>query len=261
MLSEIQYRLLCLMAPRIRSSMDGGVYAGKSKLRMSLPEIEAEVKDKIVLDFGCGAGAEVIEMATLGAQRAIGLDSAQKWLRLAQQQAEKAGVGHKCEFVSRVAGPVQVIVSLDSFEHFADPDAVLRTMYSVLEPRGCVLVSFGPPWYHPLGGHLFSVFPWAHLVMKEEALLRWRAQFKTDGARSFGEVEGGLNQMSIRRFAEILGRSQFVIEQLELVPIRRLKVLHNRATREFLTAVVRCRLRKPHETGAPADGAESLENS
>jgi hypothetical protein len=87
--------------------------------------------------------------------------------------------------------------------------------------------------------------------MKEEALIRWRAQFKTDGARSFGEVEGGLNQMSIRRFAEILGRSQFVIEQLELVPIRRFKALHNRATREFLTAVVRCRLRKPHETGRP----------
>jgi len=245
MLSEIQYRLLRLIAPRIPSSMDGGVYAGKSKLRMLLPEIQAEIKDKVVLDFGCGAGAEAIEMATLGAGRVVGFDISQKWLRLAQQQAEKAGVGEQCEFVSSVAGSVQVIVSLDSFEHFADPDAVLRTMHSVLEPGGCVLVSFGPTWYHPLGGHLFSVFPWAHLAMKEEALIRWRAQFKTDGARSFGEVEGGLNRMSIRRFEEILGRSQFVIEQLELIPIRRLRALHNRATREFLTAVVRCKLRRP----------------
>jgi hypothetical protein len=81
--------------------------------------------------------------------------------------------------------------------------------------------------------------------VKEQALIRWRAQFKTDGARKFGEVEGGLNQMTIRRFEEILQTSPFVVEELELVPIRRLKSLHHRVTREFLTAIVRCRLRKP----------------
>ena len=65
---------------------------------------------------------------------------------------------------------------------------------------GCIFVSFGPTWYHPLGGHLFSVFPWVHILLTEDALIRWRAQFKTDGARKFGEVEDGLNQMTIRRF-------------------------------------------------------------
>jgi SAM-dependent methyltransferase len=188
---------------------------------------------------------EVKEMALLGAKRVIGLDIGEKWLTVAQEQVVKAGVAAKCEFVTSVANPVEVIVSLDSFEHFADPGAVLQTMYSVLEPGGCVLVSFGPTWYHPLGGHLFSVFPWAHIVLKEQALIRWRAQFKTDGASTFGEVEGGLNQMTIHRFEEILRRSPFAVEQLEFVPIRRMKALHNRLTREFLTAIVRCRLRKP----------------
>jgi len=247
MLTEIQYRLLRRIAPRPPSTLDGGAYAGKSKLRVLLPGIEAEINGKVVLDFGCGAGAEVLEVARLGAKRAIGFDTSQKWLRLAQEQAEKAGVAAQCEFVSAVVTPVEVIVCLDSFEHFADPDEVLRTMYSVLEPGGSVFISFGPTWYHPLGGHLFSVFPWAHLVMKEAALIRWRAQFKTDGARRFSEVEGGLNRMTIRRFEEIAKRSPFAIEQLELVPIRRLKLLHNRVTREFLTAIVRCKLRKPME--------------
>ena len=59
--------------------------------------------------------------------------------------------------------PMLVIVSLDSFEHFAEPGDVLQTMYSLLEPGGCVFVSFGPNWYRPLGGHLFSVFPWADI--------------------------------------------------------------------------------------------------
>lgn len=253
MLSKIQYRLLRLIAPRIPSAMDGGAYAGRSKLRALLPGIEAEIKDKIVLDFGCGAGAEVIEMAALGARRVIGFDTSEKWLTAARVQAEKAEAGNKCEFVNSLKGRFEVIVSLDSFEHFADPDAVLQTMYSVLEPYGCVLLSFGPTWYHPLGGHLFSVFPWAHIVLSEDELLRWRSQFKSDGARRFSEVEGGLNQMTIRRFEEIVKRSQFVVEELDLIPIRRFSALHNRITREFLTAVVRCRLRKQREFSSQID--------
>ena len=245
MLTSFEYSLLRRIAPRLPSTMDGGAYTGKSKLRVLLPGIEAEIKDKVVLDFGCGPGAESKEMALLGAKRVIGLDISEKWLRLAREQAEKSGVAARCEFVNRVESPVEVIVSVDSFEHFAEPDAVLQTMYSLLEPGGCALISFGPTWYHPLGGHLFSVFPWAHVVLKEKALIQWRAQFKNDGAGKFSEVEGGLNQMTIRRFEELLERSPFVVEQFELVPIRRLKPLHNRLTREFLTAVVRCTLRKP----------------
>jgi SAM-dependent methyltransferase len=252
MLAALQYHFLRLIAPRVPSTMGGEAYEGKSKLRVLLPGIETEIKDKVVLDFGCGPGLEVKEMAILGAKRVIGLDIGEKWLTVAQEQAVKAGVAAKCDFVTTLAYPVEVIVSLDSFEHFADPGAVLQTMYSVLEPGGCAFVSFGPTWYHPLGGHLFSVFPWAHIVLKEQALIRWRAQFKTDGASTFGEVEGGLNQMTIHRFEEILGRSPFAVEQLEFIPIRRMKALHNRLTREFLTAIVRCRLRKPRALTRPS---------
>ena len=57
--------------------------------------------------------------------------------------------------------------------------------------------------------------------------------------------------MTIRRFEKILQTSPFVVEELELVPIRRMKPLHNRVTRELLTAALRCRLRRPREsTGA-----------
>jgi SAM-dependent methyltransferase len=245
MLTVLEYRLLRIITPQLPSTMGGAAYAGKSKLRVLLPGIEAEIKDKVVLDFGCGPGAEANEMALLGAKRVIGLDISEKWLHLAREQALNAGVAARCEFVTRFAGPVEIIVSIDSFEHFAEPDAVLQTMYSLLEPGGQVFISFGPTWYHPLGGHLLSVFPWAHILLKEEALIQWRAQFKNDRARTFSEVEGGLNQMTIRRFEGLLKNSPFAVERFELVPIRRLKPLHNQITREFLTAIVRCRLRKP----------------
>lgn len=245
MLSEIEFRLLRFLAPKPPITMSGGAYAGKSKLQTLLPDIKNEIRGKVVLDFGCGSGAEAREMAQLGAKYVIGFDTSEKWLRIARAETEKVGLSDKCEFVTSVEQTVEVIISIDCFEHFAEPEATLKVMDSLLVPGGRVLVSFGPTWYHPLGGHLFSVFPWAHILFKEDALLRWRAQFKADGANKFGEVEGGLNQMTIHRFEEILDGSNFAVEELKLVPIRRLKPLHNRVTREFLTAVVRCRLRKP----------------
>ena len=74
LLAEIQYRFLRLVAPRLPSTMGGEAYEAKSKLQVLLPGIQADIKDKVVLDFGCGPGDEVKEMAVLGAKRVIGLD-------------------------------------------------------------------------------------------------------------------------------------------------------------------------------------------
>ena len=115
-------------------------------------------------------------------------------------------------------------------------------MSQLLKPSGCVLAAFGPTWYHPLGGHPFSVFPWAHLIFTEKALIRWRSDFKTDGATRFCEVAGGLNQMSIARFEKIVADSPFRFSEFETVPIRSLKAFSNNLTREFTTAIVRCKL-------------------
>ena len=137
-----------------------------------------------------------------------------------------------------------MVVSLDSFEHFSEPEQMLALMGECLSDSGCVMASFGPTWFHPLGGHLFSVFSWTHLILTEATLIRWRADFKTDGARRFGEVAGGLNQITIERFERMVGASGLPVVSLRVLPIRRLERLHCCATREFTTAVVRCVLRK-----------------
>jgi hypothetical protein len=38
--------------------------------------------------------------------------------------------------------------------------SILSIVDKLLRPEGEVLISFGPTWYHPLGGDLFSAFPW-----------------------------------------------------------------------------------------------------
>jgi SAM-dependent methyltransferase len=188
------------------------------------------------------AYAEAVEIAQHGARSVIGIDTQEGLLDLARQRARDAGVDAYCKFAHGAPEPVDLVIALDSFEHFDKPEAVLREMHSMLRPGGCVIACFGPTWYHPLGGHLFSVFPWAHLIFTEKALIRWRADFKSDGATRFSEVAGGLNRMTIRRFEELVNASPLMFQQLELVPIRKLRAVANRITREFTTAMVKCRL-------------------
>ena len=116
-------------------------------------------------------------------------------------------------------------------------------MRRLMKDDGQALIAFGPPWYHPRGGHTFSVFPWAHLLFSEQSLLRWRADFKSDGATRFEEVDGGLNQMTVRRFRELIRESEFEFERFEAVPIQKLRVWANSLSREYVTSFVRWRLR------------------
>jgi SAM-dependent methyltransferase len=245
LLTDVQYRFLKTLSPGEPDVCSGEVFKGKSKLEMLLGrDLVCTAIGKTVIDFGCGEGHEAVELAKLGAKKVIGLDIREDILEVARRNAESAGVADRCEFGTATSQSADVVVSIDAFEHFQDPAYILTVMDSLLTPNGEVLVSFGPTWYHPLGGHLFSVFPWAHLAFTEKALIRWRADFKSDGATRFSEVAGGLNQITIRRFEQIVRASPFQFKMHECVPIRRLARLHNRWTREFTTAIVRCLLVK-----------------
>ena len=244
MLTYLQYRILQTISPGASSACSGDAYEGKSKLAVLMGnDFFNKIAGRVVIDFGCGEGSEAIEMAERGAERVIGIDIREDVLQTARAAASAAGV-HNCAFLTSTEELADAVVSVDAFEHFGDPAGILRIMNTLLQPAGEVFVSFGPTWYHPLGGHLFSIFPWAHLLFSEKALIRWRSTFKTDGATRFGEVAGGLNQMSIARFEALIADSPFKFASLELVPIRKLHRFHNRATREFTTAIVRCRLVK-----------------
>lgn len=236
------------MAPDYQSATS---YEGISKLEALFgPGVWDEIKDKTVIDYGCGYGQEAVEMAQRGARRVIGIDTWEKALGRANENARKAGVTSICEFTGTEQASqaglhrqmADVIFSLDAFEHYTDPESILKHMRSLIKPGGRVRICFGPPWLHPYGGHLFSIFPWSHLIFTEKAQIRWRSDFKSDGATRFHEVDGGLNQMTIRKFRKLVVASDFTIEKLEPVPIRKLRWFSNALTREFTTSVVRCTL-------------------
>lgn len=241
---QIGYRILKLIScghADDQQNGNGSAIDRKFEVRLGV-SFWREIRGKTVIDFGCGPGIEAVEMAQRGARKVIGLDIQEEWLRQARERATQAGVNDRCTFAAKTDERADVIISLDAFEHFDNPVEVLRTMRELLKPDGCVIANFGPTWYHPLGGHLFSVFPWAHLLFTERALIRWRSDFKTDGATRFSEVAGGLNQMTIHRFERIVEQSPFRFADFEAIPIRKLKPVANRLTRELTTSIVRCKL-------------------
>lgn len=245
------YHLLRSIGARAarESACDGSAYCGRSKLEVLFgPDVWTALAGRVVIDFGCGIGTEAVEAAQHGARRVIGVDIRESGLELARLSAARAGVADRCVFTTHTSEKADVILSVDGFEHYEHPGEVLGMMRQLITADGRVLIAFGPPWYHPLGGHLISVFPWAHLIFSENSLIRWRSDFKSDGAKRFGEVEGGLNQMSVRRFRRLLDESEFEVQSFEAVPIRRLRLLSSPLTREFVTSTVRCRL-VPRVTG------------
>lgn len=254
LLDELGYRLLRRVSPPHRHAHTPEVhppYVSRIEQVIGAAGWD-ELRGKTIVDFGCALGAGTIEMALHGAQRVIGVDIRRDCLAVARKDADAAGVGSKCTFTERVEEPVDFIVSLDAVEHFADPAEILRIMYGMLKPNGTVLLSFGPTWYHPYGGHLFSVFPWSHLLITETAQMRWRSEFKTDGATRIREVAGGMNQLSIKKLLGVIEACDFLVEYEHLVPIRPLRWAHNRLTREFTTSVVQCIL---HKAPGPAKQA------
>ena len=103
-------------------------------------------------------------MARNSAARVIGVEANERYVSAARENLRLSGIKN-CEFVTRTDELADVVLSLDSFEHFDQPDKVLSEMARLLKPDGRVISSFGYSWYHPLGGHM-PLFPWAHLFSR-----------------------------------------------------------------------------------------------
>jgi SAM-dependent methyltransferase len=218
---------------------------------------------KQVLDYGCGNGSEAVAAALGGAERVFGLDVRGKVLESAARLARTEGVADRCVFLNAVGqrheldalrGTLDVVYSLDCFEHYPHPEAVLDEVYELLKPGGSLLISFGPPWYHPYGAHMafFCPLPWVQVLFREETILAVRALYRSDGATRFGEVDGGLNQMTVGRLHSLVHNGRFQVAKFQPVAVRRWSwLVRNAFLREYFTSVVTCMLTKPHEAVEP----------
>lgn len=226
-------------------------------LEEEVPELGALVSNKTVLDFGCGNGYQVVAFVRqLGAAKSVGVDIVPRYVDRAREIASEQGVLQQVEFYcpslpESYKGFFDVVVSLNSFEHYSDPKGVLYSMLDYLKPGGKVIITFGPLWYSPYGGHgmFMTNLPWYHLIFKEETIMKVRSDYRSDGARRFEEVEGGLNKMSVRKFEAILSEAVrergVIIELLRYRTVKRMPVVARiPLVRELFINHATCILRK-----------------
>lgn len=175
------------------------------------PRFSALVSGKRVVDFGCGTGYQSIALVKKHDCSVVGVDTNQQTLSKAIENAKYHNVSsQKLSFVENISADMlnsfDVVISQNSFEHFANPEKVLDEMGSLLNDSGIILLTFGPPWLAPYGSHMhfFCKVPWINVIFHEEVVMKARSHFRSDGAKRYEDVESGLNKMTIAKFESIV---------------------------------------------------------
>ena len=107
--------------------------------------------------------------------------------------------------------------------------------------------SFAEPWYGPRGSHYdaYSRLPWVNLLFSERTAMRVRSHFRSDGARRYEDIQGGLNRMSIAKFERIIRNSGMRCEFFRVYITKKIPLLeHVPIARELFGSAAACILRK-----------------
>lgn len=214
-----------------------------------------EIRGKDVLDCGCGYGKHAVAYLRSGARHVTAVDIGPDNIAHTRALAEEQGLASRVSAVLADAARLELepdsidtVVSVNTFEHFMDAEGVLSCCRRPLRRGGKFVITFGPPWLHPYGSHMhfFTKLPWVHLLFPERVVMGVRANFRDDGATRYGDVEGGLGRMTVRRFEELSRKAGYAVERLDLRAIKGIDVLTwLPVLRELLTNRVNCILVKP----------------
>ena len=115
-------------------------------LRLDWIRQYVDLRDRRVVDIGCGGGILAESMAEAGAD-VVGIDMAEGPLAVARLHQIESGVevdyrqSTAEDLADAEAGSYDVVMCLEMLEHVPDPSAVIRSCAELLKPGGDVFFS------------------------------------------------------------------------------------------------------------------------
>jgi SAM-dependent methyltransferase len=177
-----------------------------------------DVRDRSVLDVGCGVGAVCLEAARRGARRVLGVDVAADAIRYARSMLAAENRPWPVEYLAYGGDPEEldeerfdVVISKDAMTYYGtrpgspDAEAMVHRMARRLSDGGLLAMRAGPLWKGPYGGRLDSWLPWAHLVFPEPIIFeRYRLDRGSTKTATTFEEGLGVNRMTLDRLRSIM---------------------------------------------------------
>ncbi|MBL8227466.1 MAG: class I SAM-dependent methyltransferase [Bryobacterales bacterium] len=214
----------------------------------TVPNFVELVRGKDVLDFGCGMGLQAAALARSYAKSVTGVDLPREFILSAWARVQSLGLPNLTLTTGLAPGSqFDLVYSCSAFEHFGDPAAILEQMRQHTRPGGHIVITFAEPWLSPRGAHVdnFTRLPWVNVFFSEKTVMKVRSLYRSDGARRYEDVEGGLNRMTLAKFGKILHSSGLRIHCISYYPVKGLPLVSRiPLVREFLTAAASCVLEK-----------------
>ena len=143
------------------------------------------LRNKDILDFGCGTGGLAFFSTKVGAKTVIGIDLDEAAINAANTQKKQIAYGEEITFkvsknekkIDLADGSVDVILCFDVLEHVMLVDSILSEWLRVLRTKGRILIWWSP-WWGPFGHHIESLvpIPWAHVLFPEATLIKTAAR-------------------------------------------------------------------------------------
>lgn len=193
-----------------------------------------ELKDKEILDAGCGYGGKTIYYAELGAKHVVGVDIDEKHIRYVREYAAKKNFSNIEFNVANLAGlsfeseKFDVILLNDVIEHIKRPILVevLKECKRTLKKGGRIFIEF-PPWTSAFAAHLYDYIdiPWCQFLFSAETLsnvTRKLQQHENFGTLTIVGNFQQLNHITIKEFKEIIKKLDFVVVHSKTTMLRRI---------------------------------------
>lgn len=193
-----------------------------------------DVRDKDVLEIGCGTGGRSAFLAGQGAKRVVGIDINAHEIQIARElcPALYPDIRGRCEYhVSAEDAPLEigqfdVVVMPDCMEHVVSPPSMLRLGYAYTRPGGRFYFS-SVGYYHYMGSHM-GLIPFVNVFFSDETIInvtRWKLRrpdyvpthwdsdpptARWDGVYDLRDRPGEhLNKLTVKEMKQLLRYSAF----------------------------------------------------